>query len=261
MASIAVSADAIALKNALQKEFRNNRSVATWTGTGVAIGRNQFSLTPELRFATQQIGVRHGCHTCGTILAIDRDQPWIGDHIPPTNLKASAQEHYDTPSKTILFPQCDECALKQSALVKRLNSTRIADLEDLEEEEEALIRGGKTTGRAGRKRNKRYCIDASGPTVTQSEGVAIQKLGTRDGCHSCGKRVPRGVYHADHVFPQEFCTSYMETIFKVLGLAYPTTFELRPQCPRCSGNQGGSLSSLARQAQQFAKDHQIITYK
>ena len=52
------------------------------------IKRNQFNLTPAMREGAQWIGLKSGCHTCRTHIEIDGDQPWIGDHNPPTKLNA-----------------------------------------------------------------------------------------------------------------------------------------------------------------------------
>ena len=78
------------------------------------------------------------------------------------------------------------------------------------------------------KRTPGSYVISSGPKVTAAEGLGIQRLGVRIGCHSCGTKIPRFTYHADHIVQQEFCTSYMERVFDRLGLDYPEEFELRP---------------------------------
>jgi hypothetical protein len=107
-------------------------------------------------------------------------------------------------------------------------------------------------------------IRSSGPKVSTPEGFQIQQLGMRNGCHSDPSHLyPADKYHADHIWPQELCTSYMEAVLNHLNLLQhkPTQQELRPQCPRCSGNQGGKLKQIADYAQQYAAQNNIVFYK
>ena len=228
-----------------------------WPGgdAGVLITRTTFALNTNLRLQTQALGALHGCHTCLVDLDTDSDQPWIGDHIPPTNLRPAARRVLGCDRwPTVLFPQCDECASEQSALVRALNSNpdRV-----LTAGERRLVLGGRSRTRGG------FCIQASGPRVSSNEGIRIQALGLRNGCHSCRTAYPRSVYHADHVVPQEFATTYMEQVFNDLGIPYPEDdeFLLRPQCPRCSGQQGGSLRRISALAIKFARIKSILVYK
>ena len=222
------------------------------------IRRNQFSLTPAMREAAQWTGLKSGCHTCNSHIETDSNQPWIGDHNPPTKLSVRARVAFQIDDRiTLLFPQCDVCSGKQSALVNKLNGKSTKQLEAYtwkSDEEKALIMGGKP-------RKPRYCISSTGDKVSAAEGLQIQRLGTQNGCHSCDSRVPRFIYHADHIVPQEFCTSYMEQIFRRLDLDYPAEFELRPQCPRCSGAQGGRMSRISVLALNLADQTGETQYK
>jgi hypothetical protein len=244
--------DKATVKRLIEEELERNASDAGWKGKGVSVGLTTFSLTADLRAQVQAIGDVHGCHTCKTRLEIDRDQPWVGDHIPPTELsvanKKSIRPEWD--SGTYLFPQCHECSYAQSAVVRSLNGGK--NYADLDAKEKRLIGSGK-------RFNLNKCVPSSGPKVTPTEGQQIQVLGSKNGCHSCHGKVPTTVYHADHTFPQEFCTNYMQDVFKDLGLTYPTTFELRPQCPRCSGNQGGKVKQIMEVATAYARENLKIT--
>jgi len=168
-------------------------------------------------------------------------------------LKKLKRMHPMSRIKQVLFPQCHDCDYQQGALVRRLGGNRGAILLSSNYEKK-LIFGGKP-------KIPRYCIRATGPKVKPNEGNRIQKLGARNGCHSCGAQVPTTTYHSDHTFPQEFCTHYMEQVFDVLGLAFPQNFELRPQCPRCSGDQGGAIRRIRTLALRCAKANGITAYK
>ena len=239
----------------ITQELNRNKTNPGWRGHGIDVRRNQFSLTPDLREQVQEIGRQHGCHTCLTRLEIDSDQPWVGDHIPPTKLTARDKAKIMGPSwrgKTYLYPQCHECSHQQSAIVDALKRGRMR-FETLKRRQKELIGAVRTDG-ADRVRS-------SGPKVTADEAQAIQDVGVREGCHSCGTRYPVTTYHADHSFPQEFCTSYMEAVFKNLGLEYPDTFDLRPQCPRCSGHQGGKIKQIRDEAMKYATAQRLPVYK
>lgn len=262
-----------ALKALLLEEIEANKSRLGWGGKGVPIRFNQFSLTPKMKSDTNEQGLVHGCHTCPSHVEIDADQPWVGDHFPPTELKKHARAALDhvfggnlCSSKTqVLRPQCNDCSNRQAGLVRRLNTMTGSEIvtwltKDQEEcfDVLGLIRG------VDEPKVGTNCIQATGPTVTPEQGKWIQMLGIQDGCHSDpSHKVPVTIYHADHTWPQEFCTSYMEEVLKHLGLLQhkPQQQELRPQCPRCSGNQGGKLSNISKVAKQFAKQNDIKFYK
>lgn len=206
----------------------------------VRIPGNQFDTKDDQRASIQAIGAKSGCHTCGFYLNADNNQPWVADHNPPTNLSDAAKKALwpkGMPS-LVLMPQCDRCAREQATLVKALNgmsATQVAKYK-FKGNEKKLILGGVPL------RTPKYCLSTAGTKATDSEGKAIQALGILNKCHSCGSDKPCTTYHADHIFPAEFATPYMQRVFKALGISHPgmaAQNELRPQCPRCSGEQGG----------------------
>lgn len=238
------------LKKLIEEELKRNKSAPTWQGKGYPIARNQWGLDASMREEVNDQGVKHGCHTCLTKLEVDSDQPWIGDHIPPTELKylqCMSLMSKDWDGERYLFPQCHTCSGKQSALVRALKNGK-KQLSDLTATEKKLL------GKGYRFNSTKKCVESSGPKVTQTEGVLVQDIGSRSGCHSCGAKVPVTRYHADHTFPQEFCTHYMEELFAHLGLEYPKSWELRPQCPRCSGNQGGNMKKIRDEAIDYCRN-------
>jgi hypothetical protein len=257
----------------LLEEFQNNTSRIDWDGEGVEVSFNQFSLTSKMKAEVNEQGRLHGCHTCPSHLEIDSDQPWVGDHFPPTELKPHARKaldqlfgtNYVNVNQQVLRPQCNDCSNRQAALVRLLNTMTGTEIVDwLKKDEDELLSvlcliQGATPPAIGKN-----CIQASGPKVSSIEGKLIQDLGIRDGCHSDPTHnVPATTYHADHIWPQELCTSYMDAVLKHLKLIQhkPAKQELRPQCPRCSGNQGGKLKQIATLAQDYATQNNITFYK
>lgn len=231
-----------------------NQTSPKWKGPKIhKIRRNQARVPTALRNAVNMTGGQFGCHTCLSIIRHDRNQPWIGDHIPPTNLSPAARKHYGCSSKTVLYPQCDVCASAQSALVRKLNACK-GNFPALTARQRKLILGGGLPHKH---------IKATGPTVSAGEGISIQSLGVTNGCHSCGRKYPRSTYHSDHVFPQEFVTSYMPQVFKLLKIDLPdfNNLEVRPQCPRCSGHQGGKVNRITILAKKYARDNNVVVYK
>jgi hypothetical protein len=261
------------LRVLLLAEIEDNTTKPDWKGHGVTIRWNQFSLTPQMKAAVNAIGQEHGCHTCLTRLEIDRDQPWVGDHFPPTELtlhaRAALAELLGDPlfmsNTQLLFPQCQECSSRQAALVRLLNTmTTSKIMEWLKGSEEALLDVQMLTSGVSAVRKGHTCIGATGPRVSGLEGVRIQGIGSVHGCHSDPSHTsPCSIYHADHTWPQEFCTNYMEEVMKFLKIddRRPAQQELRPQCPRCSGNQGGKLSNISKKALAFAQANNITFYK
>lgn len=244
------------LKSKIQAEL--NQTNKKWKGTKKIhrIVRNQSRISKPIRTAVNTTGTNFGCHTCLSLIHNDKNQPWIGDHIPPTNLSNSARNFYNCSDNTVLYPQCDVCASQQSTLVLKLNRLSGQNFPALTDKEKKLINGKvpKTT---------KNCIPSSSTVVTSGEGIAIQALGERYGCHSCGRKTPVSTYHSDHVFPQEFMTSYMPQVFKLLGLPAVDyqALEVRPQCPRCSHKQGGNMNQITRLAIQVARENGIVVYK
>jgi hypothetical protein len=166
-----------ALRALIVTELGANQSQAGWTGHGIVISRNQFSLTAKQREDVQGIGDAHGCHTCLTRLNVDRDQPWIADHIPPTELSAFAVKAYMPKTwdgQTRLYPQCHQCSHKQSAIVKSLKGKK------------AVTTPFNRRLISNRSADPAKCIFSTGPKVMANEGMAIQAIGRKHGCHSCG---------------------------------------------------------------------------
>lgn len=228
-----------------------NQTRHGWGGAGTPLDmtREYFACLPATKAAVNVVGAAHGCHTCGTNVATDRDQAWIGDHIPPTGLYGSVRTAlgFVGPGQT-LYPHCDDCAENQSALVNALN-TGTKTVAGLTTYERRLVTAGLATNG----------VAATGPAVTATQGVQIQALGVAHGCHSCGRQNAKDKYHADHCPPKEFYTKYMQTLLPILGITLPA-FVAKPQCPRCSNAQGGAMTALVRDAKQVARDVGITVY-
>jgi hypothetical protein len=62
-----------------------------WKGVGVKVNRMDMTATDSQRTLVDSIGQNHGCHSCLTKVKSDKNQPWIGDHQPPTELNATAR--------------------------------------------------------------------------------------------------------------------------------------------------------------------------
>lgn len=237
-----------------------------WTGKGVAVTRMDMKASKSQREEVNMIGETHGCHSCLTKVDTDKNQPWIGDHSPPTGLTPKARavlglpdEAYDGTVK--LRPQCDSCSIAQANTVARINEEVRQGLKpDLNKFGERLL------GVIPSKHNK--CINASGAKVKPPEGESIQRLGTIYGCHSCGTRYPKDIYHADHCPPVCYTYSHVIRILKyadenipaLKGISIHQDFELRPQCPRCSHEQGGKMKHVADWSKELAKKIGITVY-
>lgn len=232
--------DEDALKETLLEELE--QTDPDWGGTAVEIGRYEDPVNSSLKELVQAEGADHGCHTCLEIVSLDTDQPWIGDHIPPTQLSSASLRAlgYATPPKPArrLYAQCDRCAEKQSILVKRLNILAGKALEKeiatLSPKQMAMLKGG-----VGHKN-----VPSHGPRVSEAEGKHVQSIGVRDGCHCCGRPYPKRKYHADHCPPVLLHMPSAQKIMQAVGIPAPTAYYAKPQCPRCSHGQGGALSSL-----------------
>lgn len=243
------------LRDALASEaaFIFSPKIAT---QGVLIPKGD-TPTPAYALQIQAKGKAFGCHSCGKMAATDPDQPWVGDHVPSTALSASMQADIRlakgiAANKTVLFPHCHRCSHEQAQVVKRY--TGAAKLSDVPSTDRKYLEGTRPASVG-------ECIPSTGPLVSASQGVQVQQIGVTKGCHCCGTKFPAPDYHADHVFPREFCTHYMSVLFERLGLTYPTKFYLMPQCVKCSSNQGGTLSHLAGRAQEAARKMGIPVYK
>src|SRR5450432_1138344 len=189
----ALSNAALELKALLVEEIKANTSRADWKGHGVPVKFTQFSLTAKMRADVNAIGQEFGCHTCPARLEIDRDQPWVGDHFPPTELALHARkalaELLDDKlflgSTQLLFPQCQECSNRQAGIVRRLNlMTYAAIVEWLKGDDDELIDVQMLTSGVSAVKKGRTCITSTGPKVTSNEGIRIQTIGSTLGCHS-----------------------------------------------------------------------------
>lgn len=224
-----------------------NQTKPSWRGKGIPIKLTQFGLSKKLRDLVNEQGYNHGCHTCLTRVEADSDQPWVGDHIPPTELanKYCLELLPKWDYNRYLFPQCHQCSAKQSGIVKSVqNGMGLGSLDS----EELKLLGKDRDIKVGQN-----CIKSSGPKVSDPEGKQIQNLGIQQGCKTCSTKFPTDKYIADHSFPQEFCTAYMEMLFSHLGLPYPKSFDLRPQCAKCSGHQGGKMLKISIEAQEYCR--------
>ena len=77
-------------------------------------------------------------------------------------------------------------------------------------------------------------LAGSSRNASEVKRAAIQLLGRQHGCHTCGRR-RTSQFIADHQPP---------TKLFMLNENTATFQQLLPQCPRCSGLQGGLLSNL-----------------
>ena len=255
--------------SAVEKELRRDLmeffyTHPDWPGAGHEDGEEeiketQYRALPRHRDTIQVAGKTYGCHTCLTKIDADTNQPWTGDHNPPTKLTDSKKNKLfeDWDGKTTnLLAQCDTCSNRQASLVNKLNVVKdpVDYLDTLSEVEQRIIYGGREAE-----------IVATGPKVTDPQGLAIQKEGIAEGCHSCGNRIPSHTYHADHLPPAELNTGYMPQVCEKLYMDEVQHFldkpKLRPQCSRCSKAQGGNLGALAKRAQLYAKSVGIKVYK
>ena len=229
----------------------------------VRIRANQFKALPHHKETVNQMGRIFGCHTCLTHAHRDRNQPWIGDHIPPTELKEGVRDWIceqkgRSKGTQVLFPQCHRCSSQQAAKVRFLNSLTT-------EEAKLRIQGDQNLYNlvvSPKTITTKNCIPATGRRVSVPEGKKIQKIGVRDGCHSCGTLYPAPDYDADHIIPVEFCTSYMPKVLKSIGYRLTDDdYQLRPQCKRCSSHQGGKMSAIRKLGVEYARRKGIECYK
>jgi hypothetical protein len=240
----------------LSDELSHSRD--DWKGEGVQIRRHENPVKNKPQVQAQ--GLRYGCHTCLTKLSTDNDQPWIGDHIPPTNLSAAARSTLGVPTTqaTVLFAQCDLCAEEQSELVRKLNRLRgdalVQAVANLRAEQRQLLLGGATKRAAGQY------VPSSGPKVSPAEGEQVQDLGEKYGCHSCATRRPKAKYHADHCPPVLMHLPTVHAVMRKIGMKPPTSYEAKPQCPKCSHNQGGSMSPLKKIITEIAREYDMPIY-
>ena len=62
-----------------------------------------------------QIGEKHGCHTCGTKKPGTKSGDFVPDHQPPNKLNPEGGEQE-------LYPHCIGCSRKQGGQVRQVDS-------------------------------------------------------------------------------------------------------------------------------------------
>ncbi|WP_431282460.1 hypothetical protein ACQW02_24120 [Humitalea sp. 24SJ18S-53] len=269
-AKLDISAEGLAIKDLIEAEFASSSSDAAWTGVddeqtyAVLTGDWQtyrFDAGFAVKTAVQVIGLAHGCHTCLTHAETDRDQPWTGDHCPPTQLPKLARDCLETRDKTYLFPQCKRCSDQQAPLVAQISNMANKDIpdfiDDLTGTQKSLLTGTKSPHTIGIRKN---CVAATGPFVSPVQGLDIQTIGgnvRRGGCHTCGTEYPCPYYIADHVVPKFLVSEGFRQLFLALDIELPDLL-FRPQCQRCSNGQGGAVSRLAVRARAYGQTLGIV---
>lgn len=254
----------------IEEVARVSPTVGTWSGgKGVHVGRMRMKATESQIEAVNRLGAIHGCHSCGCKVETDKNQPWIGDHQPPTELSKNARRALGLPAtidydaeEVRLLPQCDECSRAQAVTVKRVNK-EVAEGEDPD-----LNGYGKRLFGIG-KQHHTHSIPATGSKVSPAQGYSIQNLGTLHGCHSCNSRYPKDSYHADHNPPVCYTFSHVinilrwakKNIDKYKDLDIRQDFHLLPQCPRCSHEQGGRMRALSTRATELARKMGFTVYR
>jgi hypothetical protein len=207
----------------------------------VEINGNAFNTKQTERDLIDQLGKEFGCHECGKYIERDGEQTWIGDHIPPKNLKTALAMHYGhaTPFQYRLYPQCYKCMREQAKLVDDLNSSS-PPYKALDPWHTLLIMGSPLNG---------DYLNYTAKDVDSAASQLIQQLAHRSGCHSCQEdRYPADRYVADHFPPASFMQAYAKNILAHYGIPEITEFHLLPHCPKCSSSQGGRLGALLEEA-------------
>ncbi|MCY2992071.1 MAG: hypothetical protein NTY19_29955 [Planctomycetota bacterium] len=249
-----------------------SQSCDGWGGKGVTGRWMEKNAETGHRADVNAFGAKHGCHTCKSFVLTDPNQPWIGDHQPPTGLTLKSRLKLGLPEVAVydgsvrLRPQCDSCSRKQATAIKRINARAEAGtlkMTDLTEEERHLVGLAPPFSHGfGLYRD----VMATNATVNATQGRAIQDLGVLNGCHSCPSWFPADAYHADHCPPFCCTKSWVCSIIEYANqhalsdMKIPTEFELRPQCPRCSHEQGGKMKNLDQRARAIAQKLDITVY-
>jgi hypothetical protein len=215
-------------------------------------GLTEFQAPDLAKDMVQTIGADHGCHTCNSKIAVDANQPWIGDHQPPTKLSTAARAALGFPAVAVygaagnvkLYPQCSACAARQSGLIKQINANPAMARTPAENALLGLVAGQFTRFTA---------VDAVSSSCSGPQGDLIQSQGQQHGCHSCPNTLPAQRYHADHNPPVWASTPSVRDVLKLarekLGLRVraPDKYTYLPHCPRCSSAQGGGAQGLAEE--------------
>lgn len=226
-------------------------SIATYRGAAIlARGNERTPASAEQRDRVNVEGVGAGCHECGSVLATDPDQPWIGDHVPPWKLTDRVRQHYGLPGhdNTWILPSCQACSSLQSALVIRLNTAQfLPPAASLTIQEQRMLGIVRTW-------NEADAVRATGRQVLGTQGLHAQASGVGRGCHICPARVPHLRYVADHNPPAQFNTPSMQRLCEHLDIDLPRTVVLLPHCIRCSSGQGPRIRAVVAMAEQYMEE-------
>lgn len=242
---------------AIYKYYMNESGVSHTRGVSISGSQAILPISNSgVLGKVQEIGQRYGCWECGE--KIEDKNSWIADHIPPFNLKkskvlfAAAYFGVRMPTGFTLYPSCKRCSNYQSALVRAMNSTRNIGEYDFDADDKYYLFGG-------RKKANGVSVSSRATAAARTAWAGMTDLV----CHICGAKQSHrddDSYVADHFPPREFNTNYATTLFEMVGLRIIDP-EVRPQCPSCSGSQGGRLSNDSRQLLSYAELFGITQYK
>lgn len=175
------------------------------------------------------------CPTCRQAPRKNNDY-WVADHRPPQALSAGPYT---------LWPQCCNCSALQSAVVKKSKAGAA-----LTAQEQALITVP----------NAAYQPVSVGGYVTTSDRDRVNALGKNYGCITCNARYNPATV-ADHFMPAAFNTSYVEKVFKQIGLgAHLRDKYIVEQCWHCSNQQAKKVASIMRLTRAVATYLKIKMY-
>ncbi len=96
----------------------------------------------------------------------------------------------------------------------------------------------------------RWSLPATEKYASTTQRLAIEKMGRRVGCHTCGSRMLFGrhygvLFHGDHQPPKYLAAKMNQRWFRrILGLT--VQFRFYPQCTVCSNTQGSILSVASK---------------
>lgn len=161
---------------------------------------------------------------------------WVADHRPPQALSAGPYT---------LWPQCCLCSARQSAAVKKRKAGLL-----LTPQENNLI----TVPVAAYQP-----VSVTG-CVTAANRSRINTLGKSYGCITCGGRSNPATV-ADHFMPAAFNRSYVEKVFKKIGIsAYLRDKYIVEQCWHCSNKQSSEVAAIIYLTRRAAKYLKITVY-
>lgn len=94
----------------------------------------------------------------------------------------------------------------------------------------------------------RFSIPATERYATTAERAALERIGRRWGCHTCGSHMlfRKGIlFHGDHMPPKSVAEQMNRRIWRRLA-GIKVGFRFYPQCVDCSSMQGNLLASATR---------------